>query len=278
VADRWFYTHKGKTHGPVSAEEIKRLAATGRLLPTDLLWPEGGDRKRAVLAVSAVSFEPADPPAPVAVPDWLADVAVVERSEPVAPPPKPPAFLDWLDDVREVEGRGLPPAEPIPIPAPPPPAPAADPVPASAPSPPVPVAEAPPEAIPVPLPAAAPAPAVGGAEQTGLDPETGQILDPVLFERWLRQESLERQKELASRPTATIEELFEQARRELERWVDLDENKPLILSGDGQILRQNGRLRAILQPYECWGAEMTARLLRYLEFLVENRRRFYQAF
>jgi hypothetical protein len=60
--------------------------------------------------------------------------------------------------------------------------------------------------------------------------------------------------------------------------VDLEENKPLILSGDGQVLRQDVRLRAILQPYECWGTAMTARLLRYLEFLVENRRRFYQAF
>jgi hypothetical protein len=122
-------------------------------------------------------------------------------------------------------------------------------------------------------PAAAVAP-----EQTGHDPETGQILDPVLFAGWLQQQSLERQKELASRPTATIEELFEQARRELERWVDLEENKPLILAGDRQVLRQDARLRAILQPYECWGAAMRARLQRHLDFLVENRRRFYQAF
>jgi hypothetical protein len=277
VADRWFYTHEGKTHGPVSTGEIKRLAAAGGLLPTDLLWPEGGDRRSAVLAETAIVFEAAPPARPI-IPDWLGDIAAVE-GRPATAIPEPPALLDWLEDVRQLEGQRPPaeaprPPEPATLPAPPP-APAAVPVPSPSP-PPLPAIPA--EAAPLPPPAPAPPPAAEGQGQTGLDPATGQILDPALFERWLRQQSLQRQKELASRPTATIEELFEQARRELERWVDLEENKPLILSGDLEALRQDARLRAILRPYECWGAAMTARLLRYLEFLVENRRRFYQAY
>ena len=72
--------------------------------------------------------------------------------------------------------------------------------------------------------------------------------------------------------------MFEQARRRLERWVDLEENNPLILAGNQQVLRPDVRLQAILQPYECWGAEMMSRLQRSLDHLIENRRRFYQAF
>jgi hypothetical protein len=281
VTDRWFYTHEGKTHGPVSAAEIKRLAAAGLLLPTDLLWPAGTDPKGAVSVAAAVAAEPPAPTGP-AVPDWLGDVALAERSGAAAAVPRPPALLHWLDDIRRIEGQRPPaeaprPAQPAPVLARPAPTPVAaavpSPVPPPLPPPPAVPAVAPP-ALPSPVPAP---PAAGRPEQTGLDPTTGQILDPILFHHWLRQQSLERQQELASRPTPTIEELFEQGRRELERWVDLEDNKPLILAGDLQALRQDARLRAILQPYECWGAAMTARLLRHLEFLAENRRRFYQA-
>ncbi len=42
MANEWFYTQNGQqAPAPVSAAELKRLAVTGQLLPTDLVWREG---------------------------------------------------------------------------------------------------------------------------------------------------------------------------------------------------------------------------------------------
>ena len=41
MADEWFYTQQGQQQGPVSAGQLKQLAISGRLLPTDLVWKEG---------------------------------------------------------------------------------------------------------------------------------------------------------------------------------------------------------------------------------------------
>src|SRR5262249_58123095 len=38
MAHRWFYSHNGSTLGPVSARQLKYLAATGGLQPEDLIW------------------------------------------------------------------------------------------------------------------------------------------------------------------------------------------------------------------------------------------------
>ncbi len=39
--DKWYYSRGGKQAGPISASEIKQLAASGQLLPTDMLWKDG---------------------------------------------------------------------------------------------------------------------------------------------------------------------------------------------------------------------------------------------
>ena len=57
MADRWYYTHQGQTHGPVSAPELRQLAARRRILPEDLLWAEDADRDQAIEALG-------DPPLP----------------------------------------------------------------------------------------------------------------------------------------------------------------------------------------------------------------------
>jgi hypothetical protein len=41
MASEWFYTLKGEKHGPVSSQELRRLAQAGTLSSTDLLWKEG---------------------------------------------------------------------------------------------------------------------------------------------------------------------------------------------------------------------------------------------
>lgn len=41
MAEEWHYAHDGKQLGPVSSEELRRLAASGQLQPTDLIWKNG---------------------------------------------------------------------------------------------------------------------------------------------------------------------------------------------------------------------------------------------
>ncbi len=41
MANQWHYTCKGKEMGPIAPAELKRLAETGSLLPTDLVWKDG---------------------------------------------------------------------------------------------------------------------------------------------------------------------------------------------------------------------------------------------
>ena len=41
MASEWYYSHDGARHGPVSTDQLKDLAATGRLRPDDLVWKEG---------------------------------------------------------------------------------------------------------------------------------------------------------------------------------------------------------------------------------------------
>jgi hypothetical protein len=41
MADEWYYTNQGQQAGPVSSAELKQLAETQRLQPTDLVWREG---------------------------------------------------------------------------------------------------------------------------------------------------------------------------------------------------------------------------------------------
>ncbi len=104
----WFYTHSGATHGPVAAEQLFRLAATGGLLPDDRIWPESVDASAAVLAGAALAFPssiPVDSPKTSAapLPEWvriLTDAGLDIRGLESLPNPTPPA---WLDDVRRLE-------------------------------------------------------------------------------------------------------------------------------------------------------------------------------
>jgi serine/threonine protein phosphatase PrpC len=96
MIDRWYYTHAGQTLGPVTAAQLRQLAAAGRLDPNDLIWPEGGQQSGGVPAQAAIDFTaPAPPPRGTGVPPAAPSGTSVA---PVAPPPanKP----DWLDDIR----------------------------------------------------------------------------------------------------------------------------------------------------------------------------------
>ena len=56
MAKHWLYRHVGSIQGPVSHERLQQLAKVGGLAPTDLVWTEGGDSRRAVQAQSVLDF------------------------------------------------------------------------------------------------------------------------------------------------------------------------------------------------------------------------------
>jgi len=70
---RWFYSSSGQQIGPVSARQLKSLADSHQLQPTDLIWSEG-------------------------MPDWrlasdtkgLFGAAMPKPTAPPIPPPLPP--------------------------------------------------------------------------------------------------------------------------------------------------------------------------------------------
>lgn len=99
MIDRWYYTHAGQTMGPVTSAQLRQLAASGQLLPNDLIWPEGGQQSGAVPAQAAVDFAPTRtaPPPLINKPDWLDDIRIAAKTE------NKPATPDWLDDVRAAE-------------------------------------------------------------------------------------------------------------------------------------------------------------------------------
>lgn len=179
VADKWYYSHGGTRHGPVSSLQLDQLAASGKLAPDDLLWMEGDDPALGIHARAAVDF-----------------AAVAPR-------------------------RALTPAD------------------------------------------------------TGFDAATGRIIDPVKFRKWQKEHQKERNEEHSKAPT--IQDVYFKARTDLSAWIDLDKNRVLINSGDMEAIRQDATLRRFMQANSRYGEEMLHKLWAHLEFMVENRRKYYYA-
>jgi hypothetical protein len=64
MAGEWYYAKNGQQLGPVSAEVLTRLAASGQVQPTDLVWSEGMPNWAPARTVRAIF--PEAPPVPVA--------------------------------------------------------------------------------------------------------------------------------------------------------------------------------------------------------------------
>lgn len=297
MAKKWYYLHDGQTKGPVRSSELQRLALAGELSPQDLIWPASAGQDAAVEAQSALLFPveltaPAEaPPEPVAV-----EPAPEKKEEPAAPPTPQPTLPDWLEDVRASEQRvrSRPASEPdlvlqpgasgvpdwlqdllgtpiAPEPAPPEPAPAAvePPPPEPAPEPPAP--EPPPEP-PVVEAAQEPTPV---ANETGIDPETGRVLDSDKFQLWLAEQNFQRKTRLALEPIPSLHDRLQEAKRAIEDWADHEANRDVVLRGDVEAARQDAALQEALRPYQDWGPEMMDKLWRHVRFIMDNRRRFY---
>lgn len=260
----WYYLHDKVTMGPFTAAEIKERAARNMILESDPIWQAGGQAKDAPAAKTAREAAPSKAP-PAQLPDWLDDVAKVERKGPLPGPVPGNHAPQWLDDLRLWYGLEMyaVPKSPQQLPKP--------------------VTQV---AMPDWLdeaPAAPPQPqaaktmdaevflAEKAIRETGFDPRTGQIRDPQKFHAWQQATS-------ATQPALTNEsllEVFRQARIGLESWVAEAANRPLVQAGDLDAIKSDARVAAILRPCEGLAHVMYEKLLHHLDLIVEGRRRHY---
>lgn len=80
MADEWHYAQDGARHGPVSTDELKRLAAEGSLVPTDSIWKAGMPEWTPASRAKGLFAGPMTPPE-------------LPSGETGGPPPVPPAVL-----------------------------------------------------------------------------------------------------------------------------------------------------------------------------------------
>jgi hypothetical protein len=343
MSETWFYSHEGRDHGPISTDELKRLAAAGVLDPDDMIWPAQVPHHQAVAAGAALDFAALRRSIP-ALPDWLADVddtdllpappapgrkrlsdapAWLAELEQLlsAPPSKPLPLPSWMLDFEPVEQAARtqavpdwltgfvpeepPPSKPTAIPtakpvAPAPTPPASKPIPLAQPviptampvakpmAPPTP--KAPPKTAPtVPLaapakpapspaakkPVAAPPAPKPSIQEMGYDPDTGEVFDAAKFKKWQEQQNRLAAEQRAAQPAVASMDPFQKARRELADWIDREENQALIKANDRLAIGRSEFLQDFMRRQRAYGPEMVKKLCHYLDFMIENRRKFY---
>ncbi len=271
MARQWFYAHSGQTLGPVSARQLKYLAATGGLQPEDLIWPEQDGPDQAVVAGDALDFaalrrlaqkaragvgaRKVAPPADE-LSEWLDAVGGLFRDpeQAVGPVPdwlQPPglpgtgAAPDWLS---EVEGAA---------PAPEPEATEAT--------------TAEPAEVPIAPPVAAPVGA-GFLERIGIDPVAERVVDWAKLKKWLEVQMQQRPGELPV-PAESDPDPFQTARKQLAAWFDLPKNRDRLACGELSALRQDPVLLEFMKHFERYGREKQARLWEFVDFLIDTRLR-----
>src|SRR5262245_61738889 len=127
MSERWYYSQSDQAHGPFSADEIKALAAEGKIAPADLVWPEGAKVSDRVPADAVFDFGAGAPTrsasensatrtrsaseAPQAVtssrePTASAAPEGVETDVKDAPKDAPGDLPNWLQDVSAQERSG----------------------------------------------------------------------------------------------------------------------------------------------------------------------------
>jgi hypothetical protein len=244
----------------MSAANLLEMASLGWVAADDLVLLEGTDVQITVdqflgMARSGrlpgeaetASVPPSRIPSPTqtgsALPDWLADVRQAESM----PKSKVPDALTWLEDIRQIEESLR--CRPLGAPTAP--------------------AAAPPPQMPAPT---------GQLQQQGYDPETGQILDAVAYARWQKAEAERRQACQQPQTQVSVAEIFLQAQRTIQEWVDADSNKPLVTAGKLDTIRSCSSVQALMRKYDAYGPVMQDKLWKRLFLLVDNRKKYYQAF
>jgi hypothetical protein len=302
----WYYTHAGTTHGRFSTDDLNEHAARKLLLPSDFVWQDGGSPDAGAPAHTVIDFL-APAPAVSQLPDWLADVDTAVRQDPFEPMPPSSEVPEWLEDLRlwisletpaasnpaganateflaaaprsntcipdwlsswkEEEGPTELSAVPKPPMAPPP----------SVPSGLAKAVIAPSREPKYAVPRTTKSTADTMRDLTGFDADTGQILDAKKFQNWKQQQARTSVANLPSVSNASFLEVFRQARTAVESWVDDDKNRLRVLHADLAEIKNNPDVRAIVHGCANYGNEMHEKLFRHLEFIVENRRKYYAA-
>jgi len=89
MASEWFYMKDGQQCGPIGSEELKGLAASGQLQPTDMVWKEGMAEWVAASKLKGVFPEEAKPATPPPPPPPA-------TARPPQPPPAPSSAVGLL--------------------------------------------------------------------------------------------------------------------------------------------------------------------------------------
>src|SRR5699024_4898763 len=82
MAEEWYYLSNNEKIGPVSAAHLKKLATTGEIKPSDLVWKEGlADWVEAKRLKGLFSVARSVPPP---IPKFHRDVPVIQERSPTA--------------------------------------------------------------------------------------------------------------------------------------------------------------------------------------------------
>jgi hypothetical protein len=92
MANMWFVQRGDKKTGPVDSAELKQLASTGRLLPTDLVQREGGQDWVPAARIKGLFAAPTGKPPQL--PATHNDAGGVNLPPVVSPQPSPPLNQD----------------------------------------------------------------------------------------------------------------------------------------------------------------------------------------
>jgi hypothetical protein len=90
MVDRWYYAHDGARLGPFSSEQLKTLAAGGKILRTDTVWQEGVEKGALAAKVRSLFVAVASPLATEAsgAPLVVSAVAVLRAAQDFAGKPE----------------------------------------------------------------------------------------------------------------------------------------------------------------------------------------------
>jgi serine/threonine protein kinase len=113
------------------------------------------------------------------------------------------------------------------------------------------------------------------AADTGFDPHTGRIHDAEKFRRWQKEQRGKQPPPVFS--GGSLQEIFFKARNDLSTWLDLEKNRQLIISGDMEAIRQDPMIQKFMLAHQRYGQELLHKLWHHLEFMLENRRKYFYA-
>jgi hypothetical protein len=88
MAEHYYYSQGDNQFGPFSATELRKLAADGRIQPTDSVWREGSGQRVQAARVKNLFATPPPPPSP---PGTSAAHSEAPPQEPAQAPPTAPA-------------------------------------------------------------------------------------------------------------------------------------------------------------------------------------------